>query len=273
MAPARYRALSLDLWFTSLYYADPAESAWDRARAEALAELIRGPGGATYSVAEIERAIPTFHERARAAGRPAIVQDPSDHVAGVAEVLGGSIVGPKEEAGRRYSRAGIAAVPPLANPEATRVARALRARGVPVIAITNTARRAETWREHLPRWDGPEFDAILTSCEVGSAKPAPGLFVEAARRLGLPPADILHVGDRPELDLDGARAGGFGAALYRGLWNRYPERLYPNGSGVPTELGPGDREVAIDRLEELLEPARFEWVPSGPGRARTATPT
>jgi putative hydrolase of the HAD superfamily len=55
------------------------------------------------------------------------------------------------------------------------------------------------------------FETIVISCEIGRAKPDRAIFDEAARRLGLPTARILHIGDSAECDLRGARDAGFQA--------------------------------------------------------------
>ncbi len=270
MAPAvPYRALSLDLWFTALYYAAGDEAGWRKVRVDVLSDLVRRPDGAPFAPADVRAALEAYQTRVRATGRDPVAIDPEMHVRGVATELGGVVAGGPGEAGRRYSSAGMAEYPPRVNPEATRVARELRRRGVPVIAITNTARRGATWQERLPAWHGPEFEEVVTSCEVGVAKPDPALFAEAARRLDLRPAEILHVGDRPELDLAGARAAGFGAVLYRGFWDRYPDDDYPGRAADQTAaaaLGATEAEC-IDRLEDLLDPDRFAWVPR-PARHR-----
>lgn len=52
-------------------------------------------------------------------------------------------------------------------------------------------------------------DAVVVSDELGGRqfrKPAPEPFLKAARRLGIEPGAMLHLGDRPEKDLAGARA-------------------------------------------------------------------
>jgi putative hydrolase of the HAD superfamily len=54
---------------------------------------------------------------------------------------------------------------------------------------------------------GDLFDVVLTSAEVGAAKPAPTLFREAVARLGVEPARAVHVGDG-DGDREGARAAG-----------------------------------------------------------------
>lgn len=51
------------------------------------------------------------------------------------------------------------------------------------------------------------FDLVVTSAEVGAAKPAPTLFAQAVAELGVDPARTLHVGD-DEADRQGSAAAG-----------------------------------------------------------------
>ncbi len=57
------------------------------------------------------------------------------------------------------------------------------------------------------------FDHIIVSCDVGFTKPSPVIFEQAARKLGLSPANVLHVGDSASEDVGGARAAGLQAVL------------------------------------------------------------
>jgi putative hydrolase of the HAD superfamily len=57
------------------------------------------------------------------------------------------------------------------------------------------------------------FDAIVVSAEIGAEKPQPAAFAAAAAALRAVPHRILHVGDDPGRDVDGARAAGFWALL------------------------------------------------------------
>jgi putative hydrolase of the HAD superfamily len=57
------------------------------------------------------------------------------------------------------------------------------------------------------------FSAVLTSADSGSPKPQPELFQRAAAALDAPAQRLLHVGDDPAQDVDGARAAGFAAVL------------------------------------------------------------
>ena len=57
------------------------------------------------------------------------------------------------------------------------------------------------------------FEVIVISCEVGFPKPSPVIFEHAAKRLGLAPGFILHVGDSQEADVDGATRADYRALL------------------------------------------------------------
>jgi YjjG family noncanonical pyrimidine nucleotidase len=87
---------------------------------------------------------------------------------------------------------------------------------------------------------GPFFRAVLISEELGLAKPDPRFFLRAAEASGLPPAELLCVGDNPSADIGGARAAGIAGCWY-------------NPAGAPWP-GPGDPpERIIADLRELLE--------------------
>lgn len=94
-----------------------------------------------------------------------------------------------------------------------------------VLQVLNAVKQAGLARAIVSNWQcglvhfctdlGLEdmFDHVLASAEVGAAKPDPAIFVEAHRRLGVPPHRILHVGDSPVDDFEGARRAGFQVVL------------------------------------------------------------
>jgi putative hydrolase of the HAD superfamily len=53
------------------------------------------------------------------------------------------------------------------------------------------------------------FDTIIVSCNVGFTKPSPVIFEQAVRWLKVRPENLLHVGDSPKEDIEGAKAAGF----------------------------------------------------------------
>jgi putative hydrolase of the HAD superfamily len=57
------------------------------------------------------------------------------------------------------------------------------------------------------------FEVIIISNEIGFTKPSPVIFEHTAKKLGLAPEFILHVGDSLESDVAGAKSAGFKALL------------------------------------------------------------
>jgi putative hydrolase of the HAD superfamily len=96
-------------------------------------------------------------------------------------------------------------------PDVAGVLAALERAGYPLVIISN-------WQAGLAGFCdafglGHAFAHVLASAEVGVAKPEPGIFLEAARRLDREPREILHVGDTQSDDYEGATAAGFDALL------------------------------------------------------------
>jgi HAD superfamily hydrolase (TIGR01509 family) len=56
------------------------------------------------------------------------------------------------------------------------------------------------------------FDTIVVSDEIGWRKPAPAIFEEALRRVGVTADQTLFVGDRPDIDVLGAHQVGMRTA-------------------------------------------------------------
>jgi putative hydrolase of the HAD superfamily len=82
---------------------------------------------------------------------------------------------------------------------------------------------------------------VFISGEVGYGKPDPRIFEHALSKLGIAPDEALMVGDRPNLDVAGARAAGVHA-----VWLNRDARK--NETGVPV-----DHEIAgLGELADLL---------------------
>jgi HAD superfamily hydrolase (TIGR01509 family) len=257
VSPARgpFRALSLDLWFTAYFYGADDEARWEQARVDSLRECLEPRDGRGLDDAAIAEAFHGVYARLEPASSFRTWTDPATVVEAVAEALGARLRRPLDVAAGALSAAGLEERPPCLNPEAVELVRTLRRRGVPTVVVTNSARRAATWADFFRRHAGPEVEDVVSSCDVGRGKPDPTIFREAADRLDLPAAKILHVGDRWELDVAGALRAGFGAALYRGLWDRYPEGTHLPCVPSPREL---ERALVVDRLDELLRPDLWE---------------
>ncbi len=87
----------------------------------------------------------------------------------------------------------------------------LRRRGLKLGVVSNWDERLRPLLEQLDL--SRFFDVIVISVEAGLAKPAAGIFLEAAAGLKLPPPAVLHIGDSVTEDLDGAQAAGLKAVL------------------------------------------------------------
>jgi HAD superfamily hydrolase (TIGR01549 family) len=58
---------------------------------------------------------------------------------------------------------------------------------------------------------GDRFETVVASAEVGHAKPEREIFELASSKLGIPPDQILHVGDSLVDDVEGSGTAGFNA--------------------------------------------------------------
>ncbi|MDH5344593.1 MAG: HAD family hydrolase [Gammaproteobacteria bacterium] len=92
---------------------------------------------------------------------------------------------------------------------------------------------------------GHLFHGIVTSVGAGAPKPEKPIFDQAIREAGASPGEILHVGDHPVTDIEGARRAGL-----RTAWvNR-------NGDAWPGDLEPPDLEVtSMIEIRQHLESA------------------
>ncbi|TAL90477.1 MAG: HAD family hydrolase [Rhodanobacter sp.] len=78
----------------------------------------------------------------------------------------------------------------------------------------------------------------------GVAKPDPRIFLAAADVLGVAPAQVLHVGDDPVMDMRGAREAGL-----RTAWINREGRRWPDNMGPPPELDLPDMAALADWLD------------------------
>jgi putative hydrolase of the HAD superfamily len=96
-------------------------------------------------------------------------------------------------------------------PDVVPALRELRERGLTLVVASN-------WDCSLPEWLRPAgilelVDGVVTSAEVGAAKPSPRVFQRALAVAGVDPARALHVGDKVDKDIDGAAAAGVRGVL------------------------------------------------------------
>ena len=87
----------------------------------------------------------------------------------------------------------------------------LKQRGLTLGVISNMSDSGEKMLEDFRLT--PYVDAVVTSGEVGAAKPHPPIFREALRRAGVDAVNAIHVGDQLGSDVHGARAVGIQPVL------------------------------------------------------------
>ena len=175
----------------------------------------------------MEQVLLAVDDEFRAQGKKRIEVHPATFMQCIASKLRSVPSQSFAELGRGFARVGLSDNMTEVNPEAERLIGELEVRQVPTIALTNTVRPEEAWQEYFHDRTRLRFRHVVTSCEVGHAKPHGAIFAEAARRLNLDPGDIVHVGDWWQGDGRGALDAGFGAVLYTGLWDTYPALGYP----------------------------------------------
>jgi len=110
-------------------------------------------------------------------------------------------------------------------PETRTVLAALRAEGYPIALVSNWQCGLGNFVVELDLADA--FDHVISSAELGVAKPDHRIFEEACGRLGVSPDRVLHVGDTLIDDYE----GGSEAGLHAVLLHRGPD---PAPDGVDT---------------------------------------
>jgi putative hydrolase of the HAD superfamily len=88
---------------------------------------------------------------------------------------------------------------------------ALRDAGVTMGVVSNWDSRLPDLLRTLDLAD--YFQTVGVSHVEGIEKPAPAFFHRIVERMSVEARDVLHVGDRPEMDLEGARAAGVDAVI------------------------------------------------------------
>jgi putative hydrolase of the HAD superfamily len=121
--------------------------------------------------------------------------------------------------------------------EVPEVLRAARARGVRLVVVSNWD---VSLRDVLEETElAPLLDGVVTSAELGSAKPAGVIFARGLELAAVAAAEAIHVGDSVEHDVAGALAAGI-------------EPLLVVRDGAPPDVPPPAGVRAIPSLRPLL---------------------
>ena len=99
------------------------------------------------------------------------------------------------------------------------------------------------------------FETLIFSDEAGRSKPAPSIFRAAAEALGVEPAEMVHIGDRPHNDIDGAHAAGAKAVLLTAVKDRGSE-----GAGADAVCRSyAELPEVIARLNDSISSGKGVW--------------
>lgn len=103
---------------------------------------------------------------------------------------------------------------------------AVRQQGLAVVVVTNNSVAEQ--RLKLDRLGmTPRVDALVTSEEVGAAKPAPEIFRAALGAASARPSEAVMLGDSWAADIEGARAAGIRAVWFNRTGTEAPDPTVP----------------------------------------------
>ena len=150
-----------------------------------------------------------------------------------------------------YSTAFVATMVPL--PDAGTVIADLAARGFRLVILSNWPYAATIDQFAEAQGWLPHLEAVIVSQRVGTIKPHPEMFRQAAAALAAPPDRILHAGDDWAADVVGASRAGWKVAYVR---NRQGDTPLPTSA-------PDDEAVPDMVIDELAEigPRIDRWTP------------
>lgn len=114
----------------------------------------------------------------------------------------------------------------------------LRNIGLKLGILSNTFLNAATLEKHLAQFDIAQFfETKIYSYQFNFRKPDSRIFLEAAKRTGCRPENVLFVGDRLDLDIEGAKSAGMQTVLKKAYTNA--------GKKVPNGV------ITIEKINEL----------------------
>ncbi len=255
MTPGR-TAVTIDLWHTLLYLGPAEEEAYMRGQAEvAVGALERSPPVPGARVAPRSELF-TIYDRvlgsAVAAAELGRTVTPADQFRTMAREAGRSPDLPRYLAALSELVRGTPLVPA---PGGIETLQRLRDAGHRVAVISNTV--GEPGSSLRPALTRQNFDPVVEmytfSDEHPWSKPAPEIFLETLRRLGVAPGRSVHVGDGWS-DIEGAARAGYRASvLYAGLAEYGAKYLSLFRGPARAELRPTYTIRRLDELPELVE--------------------
>ena len=137
-------------------------------------------------------------------------------------------------------------------PDAVSTITTLAKRGYKLSIVSNTTSSVEAPAMLAENGLTDYFSPVILSCVVGSRKPHPSMFLQAARGMGVLPENCAYVGDNLSRDLIGAMQAGFGSVIIINMVGYQTDEYDPDDDfqmDTITETKPQHR---IGRLSDLL---------------------
>lgn len=242
------RAVTLDCWGTLLLDGPASDDRYRRPRLAAIGALL-ARAGCPLDARVLERAYEDLARRLGQIWRECRDVGLSEHVRMLLDSVDPELPGRLDAAtlgALEDAYAGPALVaPPAVDPGAGPALAALARAGLRLGLVSNTMRTPGSVLRQVFGRAGvlAPFHAVTFSDECGVRKPDAAIFRATLDRLGVAPAEAVHVGDDPVLDVEGALDAGLSAILVSSD-GRATAPVRPHG--VITSLGelPG----AVGRL-------------------------
>ncbi|KAH8387354.1 hypothetical protein KR093_006503 [Drosophila rubida] len=95
---------------------------------------------------------------------------------------------------------------------------------------------------------GKQFDFILSSYEAGVMKPDPRIFQQAAKLANTPAQQALHIGNKYDMDYEGARCSGWSSLL-----------VQSNTDAQPMTVAADHTFVSLAEMLHALETQEIRW--------------
>jgi len=211
----KIKAVTLDLWETLLLEWDGANKQRTLIRCRNLARAL-SKFGIQISIDQLASALKAMSSWLLSVWEKNREVTHLDQIRFIVEAATDGSVPLREEWLNELSSAYVSAIfelPPYLNPDAPQLLQWLRDHGKRIGLICNVGRTPGfILRRFLEdKGIGNFFDAMIFSDEVGTRKPHPEIFRMAARRLGVKPSEIIHIGDNLRSDVWGAKNAGFKA--------------------------------------------------------------
>jgi putative hydrolase of the HAD superfamily len=122
------------------------------------------------------------------------------------------------------------------NPEMLSLARDLRRAGYRTAILSNMERRMLATMRRKLRWLD-EFEVQMYSCEIGTVKPEPEIYLECCRRLGCQPPEALFLDDK-KVNTEAARRVGMQSYVFH--------------SAHDPVMQTGEQEITVEELRHML---------------------